>query len=381
MSNADIRGRFIWHELVTTDPDAASEFYSTVLPWKTQDSGMPSYTLWMAGKTRVGGLTGLPDGAEAGSPPHWIVYIATPDVDATVTEAEHLGGKVVKGPTDIPNMGRFAVLADPQGATFAVYTPPGPPPEGGSASPGPGEFNWHELATTDYAAALDFYVALFGWEKGPAHDMGSMGLYQIVSRGGMQIGGIYNLHAPSTPPHWLSYVGVVDCAKATAAAKAGGARVMNGPMEVPGGSWISMLMDPQGGAFAVVEPPKVAAQKPATKAKKPKAVAKADTAAADSRPEAASAPAAAKKAPRKVAKKAAGKGKAKAKAAAKKTPVKPAAKKAVKKAAKKAAKKAPKKAAKKVAKKVAKKAAKKAASQKAGKSGSAKRGKASAKKK
>jgi uncharacterized protein len=379
MSNADIRGRFIWHELVTTDPDAASEFYSTVLPWKTQDSGMPSYTLWMAGKTRVGGLTGLPDGAEAGSPPHWIVYVATPDVDATVAEAERLGGKVVKGPTDIPNMGRFAVLADPQGATFAVYTPPGPPPEGGSASPGPGEFNWHELATTDFAAALDFYVALFGWEKGPAHDMGSMGIYQIVSLGGAQIGGIYNLHAPSTPPHWLSYVGVVDCAKATAAAKAGGARVLNGPMEVPGGSWISMLMDPQGGAFAVVEPPKVAAQKPATKAKKPKAVAKADTAAADSRPEATSAPAAGKKAPRKVAKKAAGKGKAKA--AAKKAPAKPAAKKAVKKAAKKAAKKAPKKAAKKVAKKVAKKAAKKAASQKANKRSSAKRGKAAAKKK
>ena len=288
MSNADIRGRFIWHELVTTDPDAASEFYSKVLPWKTQDSGMPSYTLWMAGKTQVGGLTGLPDGAEAGSPPHWIVYVATPDVDATVAEAERLGGKVVKGPTDIPNMGRFAVLADPQGATFAVYTPPGPPPEGGTA-PGPGEFNWHELATTDYAAALDFYVALFGWEKGPAHDMGSMGIYQIISLGGAQIGGIYNLHAPSTPPHWLSYVGVVDCAKATAAAKAGGARVLNGPMEVPGGSWISMLMDPQGGAFAVVEPPKVAAQKPAAKAKKPKAVAKADTAAADSKPEAASA--------------------------------------------------------------------------------------------
>ena len=87
MSNADIRGRFIWHELVTTDPDAASDFYSKVVPWKTQDSGMPSYTLWMAGKTQVGGLTGLPDGAEAGSPPHWIVYIATPDVDATGGEA------------------------------------------------------------------------------------------------------------------------------------------------------------------------------------------------------------------------------------------------------------------------------------------------------
>jgi predicted enzyme related to lactoylglutathione lyase len=379
MSNADIRGRFIWHELVTTDPDAASEFYSKVVPWKTQDSGMPSYTLWMAGKTQVGGLTGLPDGAEAGSPPHWIVYIATPDVDATVAEAERLGGKVVKSASDIPNMGRFAVLADPQGATFAVYTPPGPPPEGSGGPGGPGEFNWHELATTDYAAAMDFYVALFGWEKGPAHDMGGMGIYQIINLGGAQVGGIYNLQVPSTPPNWLSYIAVADCAKATAAAKAAGARVLNGPMEVPGGSWITMFMDPQGGAFAVVEPPKAAARKPAPKAKKPKA----DTAAAVSPPAeaAASATAAPKKAPRKAAKK--------GKPAAKKAPARAVGKKAVKKAAKKVAKKAAKKVAKKVAKKAVKKTAKKAVKKQPaakrvatkGKGGSAKRGKAAAKKK
>jgi predicted enzyme related to lactoylglutathione lyase len=362
MSNADIRGRFIWHELVTTDPDAASDFYSKVVPWKTQDSGMPSYTLWMAGKTQVGGLTGLPDGAEAGTPPHWIVYIATPDVDATVAEAERLGGKVVKGATDIPNMGRFAVLADPQGAAFAVYTPPGPPPEGSGGPGGPGHFNWHELATTDYAAALDFYVALFGWEKGPTHDMGAMGIYQIINQHGAQVGGIYNLQGPATPPNWLSYVQVADCEKATAAAKAAGGRVLNGPIEVPGGSWITMLMDPQGGAFAVVEPPKVAAQKPAAKAKKPKAAAKADTPVAVSKPEAAPPPmpAAAKKAPAKAAKK--GKGKA----PGKKAP----ARKAV-------GKKAVKKAAKKSVKKVAGKAAKK---RPAAKSASAKRGKSAAKK-
>src|SRR5690348_12017120 len=108
MSNADIRGRFIWHELVTTDPAAAGAFYSKVVPWKTQGSPMPSYTLWMAGNTQVGGLTGLPDcAADASTPPHWIVYIATPDVDATVVAAERLGGKVLKSASDIPNIGRF----------------------------------------------------------------------------------------------------------------------------------------------------------------------------------------------------------------------------------------------------------------------------------
>ncbi len=71
MSNADIRGRFIWHELMTTDPEAAGSFYSKVVPWKTQPSGMPSYTLWIAGKTQTGGLMALPEDSQAaGTPPH-----------------------------------------------------------------------------------------------------------------------------------------------------------------------------------------------------------------------------------------------------------------------------------------------------------------------
>jgi predicted enzyme related to lactoylglutathione lyase len=317
MSNADIRGRFIWHELMTTDPDAAGAFYSKVVPWKTQPSGMPSYTLWMAGKTQIGGLMALPDSAEAGAPSHWIVYIATPDVDATVEQAQRLGGKVLKSAADIPNVGRFAVLTDPQGATFAVYTPAGgAPAAGGSGSQG--EFTWHELATTDHVAALRFYSDLFGWEKGPTHDMGAMGIYQIIDRDGAQVGGLYNVQSPSTPPHWLSYVRVADVPKATAAAKAAGGRVLNGPHEVPGGSWITMLMDPQGGAFAIVEPPKADSAKTPAEASKP----------------------AAKKAATPTKPKGAAKGEAPKPAAAKpKAPTPVAAKKAAKKAGKTAAKK------------------------------------------
>ena len=373
MSNADIRGRFIWHELVTTDPEAAATFYSKVVPWKTQDSGLPSYTLWMAGKTQIGGLTGLPESG-AGTPPHWIIYIATPDVDATVADAESLGGKVVKEPTDIPNMGRFAVMTDPQGATFAVYTPPGPPPEGSEgAKPGPGEFTWHELATTDAEAALEFYTELFGWEKGEGHDMGGMGTYHLINHQGAQVGGVYNLQGAATPAHWLSYVQVTDCSKATDVAKDAGARVLNGPMEVPGGSWITMLEDPQGGSFAVVEPPKAAAVKPAAKAKKPKAAAKAAASvAADA--EAPAAVSEAEKAPRKPAKKKAAKKAPAKKTAAKKTAAKKVPAKKV--PAKKVAQKVVKKAAKKVTKKATKKGAGKAV-----KSTSAKRGKPAAKKK
>ena len=172
-----------------------------------------------------------------------------------------LGARVVKPPADIPNVGRFAVLSDPQGATFAVFTPEGGPPPGGS--PAQGTFSWHELATTDVAAALRFYGQLFGWTKGPGHDMGGMGVYQVFQHGGTQAGGVCNVQGPASAPSWLSYVHIADCGRAVAAGKAAGGRLLHGPMEVPGGSWIAMMMDPQGGAFAVQEAPRVVQSKPA----------------------------------------------------------------------------------------------------------------------
>jgi len=357
MSTADIRGRFIWHELLTTDTAAAAAFYPRVVPWRTQPSSMPGYTLWMAGQTQIGGLMALPQDA-GGPPPHWLVYVGTPSVDASCLQAQGLGAKVLKAPADIPNVGRFAVLSDPQGATFALFTPGGGPPPG--PEPPQGGFSWHELATTDVQGAVRFYGELFGWRKGRAHDMGAMGVYQIFEHAGNQAGGICNVQGPSIPPSWLSYVHVADSNRAVAAAKAAGGRLMHGPMEVPGGSWIALLMDPQGGAFAVQESPRTTSQpRPATAVSAPKS-ATAPKSAIALKPAIAPKPAAA---PVKAAVSAAPKPAA-AKKAAKKAP-----KKAKKKAKKKAAKRGKKKAARKlraakrktVAKKVARRSARKTA--------------------
>jgi predicted enzyme related to lactoylglutathione lyase len=250
MSNSEIRGRFVWHELMTTDPQAAVAFYSKVLPWKTQPSGIPDYTLWVSGKAMAAGLMAQPQSArQAGAPPSWLVYIGTPNVDDTAAAALRLGGRVLKAPDDIPNVGRFAVLADPQGAAFALFTP-NPMPAG--AVP-PTDFSWHDLATSDQQGALEFYTALFGWTRGPAHDMGPSGTYQLIEHGGVQIGGIYKVMDASKPPHWLTYVEVASADRAAEAAKAAGGRVLQGPMEVPGGSRVAHIQDPQGGAFAVHE--------------------------------------------------------------------------------------------------------------------------------
>lgn len=253
MSEDDVRGRFVWHELMTTEPDAATGFYRDVVGWSPQPwQGETPYTLLMNGERPTAGAMALPDELRAaGVPPHWMVYVGVPDVDATVRRATGLGAAVLAEPQDIPGVGRFAVLRDPQGAAFAVFHPAGdgqgPPDE-----PGEREFSWHELATTDHRAALRFYGDLFGWEGTEAHDMGEMGIYQIFGVGGRMLGGMFDKPAEMPgPPAWLPYARVADVHRVAEETKARGGTVLNGPMEVPGGDWIVQAMDPQGAVFAV----------------------------------------------------------------------------------------------------------------------------------
>ncbi len=255
MPDDDLRGRFLWYDLFTTEPDAAVEFYTAVTGWGTEtwDGAGKPYTMWTGGGGPLGGVTALPPQAAAsGAPPHWIAYVGVADTDAAVARAQELGGSLLYGPEDIPTVGRFAMLRDPQGAAFSVFTPahPMPAPEG---PPPPGHFSWHELATTDVADALAFYGDLFGWEKQETHDMGEMGIYQIYGRGGVPLGGIY-VRPPEIPVSaWIFYVRTTALDAAAARAAELGGRVIAGPMEVPGGDRIAICHDPQGGVFALHE--------------------------------------------------------------------------------------------------------------------------------
>ena len=264
MSNADIRGRFVWHELMTTDTKAAGAFYPKVTVWKTQAwEKDPSYTLWVSGNGPFGGARILPDAARAAGP-HWLPYIGTPDVDATLQTAQRLGARVTMGATDIPDTGRMAVLADPQGAVFALFSAPAGSQSGSSSSSKPQEFSWHELTTSDTAAALRFYGELFGWEEVGTHDMGPMGVYHLVGLSGVQSIGMFKVLADKPmPTRWMCYAHVADIDKSANAAKAAGGKLMQGPMEVPGGTWIAHLADPQGAVFAVHADKRAAAATPA----------------------------------------------------------------------------------------------------------------------
>jgi predicted enzyme related to lactoylglutathione lyase len=266
------RGRFVWHELMTPDPEAALKFYTQVVGWKTEAwDKNTSYIMWMTERGPIGGLMTLPAEAKLqGAPPHWLAYISTPDLDATVADAVRLGGRVLKPATEIPDVGRFAILADPQGAVFAAFTPLSPMPQ--SDTPQAGDFRWHELATTDPVAAFGFYEQLFGWQKMEAMDMGPSGVYQIFGWSGRSMGGVYQKpQEMAAPPNWLGYVHVPDTNKAVDKITKAGGKVLNGPMEVPGGDLIAQGLDPQGAAFAVHSLNPAAA----AKAKAPAAAAKA----------------------------------------------------------------------------------------------------------
>ena len=255
------RGRFVWYDLMTPDPDAAAEFYSKVagwgsMPWdggETPDGG--PYMMWTAGEKAIGGRAKLPEEAKAmGAPPHWLAYVTVPDTEAVVERTKASGGSVLMPATTMEKVGTFAVLQDPQGAVFTPFTPAeGPGGEVEAAEVG--QFSWHELYTTDSEAAFEFYSEIFGWKKTDAMDMGEQGIYQMYgpeATEGFSYGGMMNKPAEMPgPPHWLYYIRVPDIEAAASTVKELGGQVFMGPMEVPGGDMIAMCMDPQGGAFAV----------------------------------------------------------------------------------------------------------------------------------
>lgn len=249
------RGRFYWYDLMTTDVNGAKSFYTKLIGWGTMNwdgagTGQ-TYTMWTNGETPLGGIMPLPEEArKAGAPPHWLAYVLVPKVDETLAQVRKLGGKVLVPGTDIPTVGRFGVFSDPQGAALAAFSPidlmPGAPPK-------PGDFSWHELATSDPVAAFSFYQQLFDWQKTDAMDMGEMGIYQMYTRKGGEypLGGIF-AKAPEMPVSaWLYYARVKDVHESVEEVKKLGGQILNGPMEVPGGDFIAQCLDPQGAAFAL----------------------------------------------------------------------------------------------------------------------------------
>lgn len=252
-----MQGSFVWYELLTSDVEAAQAFYEGVIGWQARDSGMAGmdYRLFCVPGHEMGaaGFMALTDEMRArGVPPNWSGYVAVSDLEAICAKIVSLGGTITMPPHDIPGVGRFAVFADPQGAVLCLFTPN--PPEGAMPEmpkpPAPGTFGWHELMANDGATIFSFYEAIFGWKKDMAIDMGPMGTYQLFGlEPGQAFGGMMTRPPQAPVPHWAYYICVDAIDAAVARLTAAGGTVINGPMEVPGGSFIVNCRDPQGAYF------------------------------------------------------------------------------------------------------------------------------------
>jgi predicted enzyme related to lactoylglutathione lyase len=252
-------GTFIWYELMTTDPAAAKAFYTQVIGWGAEQAAAPNdaYTLFTVagpGTGRAGLMAIPPDAKAGGARPAWLGYVAVRDVDETAARVQRDGGHLHRPPMDIPAVGRFAVVSDPQGALFYLFRP-GSDEDMPPAPPGhPGTVGWHELHAADRETAFAFYAALFGWKKHDALDMGPMGIYQLFGTHDLANGGMMT-KLPGVPhPFWLYYVNVADIDAASGRIAPAGGKILQGPHQVPGGSWIVQATDPQGALFAIVGP-------------------------------------------------------------------------------------------------------------------------------
>jgi uncharacterized protein len=259
-------GDFIWYELMTRNADAAGDFYGKVIGWTVKSSGQPGmdYRFFFAGdgsdnKDGVGGFMAITDEmAEHGARPAWVGYVGVDDVDSSVDNVMNAGGSVLMPAMDLEGVGRMAMVADPQGVPFYVMR--GASDEASHAfaayAPKVGHCGWNELASSDPAAAIAFFGALFGWSKDGEMDMGPLGKYEFLkASGGRFLLGAVMPRMPHMPVSmWIFYFRVADIDAAASMIGAQGGKILQQPTPIPGGEYSLVAADPDGAAFGLVGP-------------------------------------------------------------------------------------------------------------------------------
>lgn len=247
-------GTFSWIELATKDADASKRFYGELFGWTFEDMpvgpGM-TYTMAKLGEHHVAALYRM--GAEmANVPPHWDSYISVDNVDDVAKKATQNGGKLIKEPFDVMDVGRMCVVQDPAGAVFCLWQ--AKKHIGVGVKNENGALCWNEVYTTNVDAAGKFYVNTIGWQT-EAVDMGPMGTYTLFKVAGEKnnAGGMMPMppNMKGVPSNWLAYIQVADCDASTKKAETLGGKVLMAPMDIPNVGRFSVVQDNQGAALAL----------------------------------------------------------------------------------------------------------------------------------
>jgi uncharacterized protein len=211
--------------------------------------------LFTVGTSLVSGVMNLPKNtAKMGMEAAWIGYIGVDDVDATASRIEHRGGALHVAPSEVVNVSRYSIFADPQTARLGLLKWAKPMQQKPVDLASPGRVGWHELLAADTEEAFTFYNEIFGWKRAEA-EIGEMGSYQLFSSRGQTMGGIVTKASIVPSARWLYYFNVSDIDSAAERVKTAGGQIFNGPVELPSGNAMVQCKDPQGAIFALRSKP------------------------------------------------------------------------------------------------------------------------------
>lgn len=243
-----LTGKFVWHDLLSDDPELAERFYAELLGWQFERTTRLGATYFIArvNGQAVAGLVPVPRREPARPVSQWIAYVSVPSVERAVRQVEARGGTVARGPVSVGGVGRAAIARDFAGAPFGIAAATGgDPPDGGE--PVLGTFFWMEYLADDVAVALDFYRNVIGYR--PDGSPNADGYHLLASDRAR--GGLYANPVAETRPVWLPYVRVADPAALAARVSDLGGRVLLAPSNSVRAGSLAIVADPSGAVLAL----------------------------------------------------------------------------------------------------------------------------------
>jgi uncharacterized protein len=253
-------GTFNWNELVTVDKKASGDFYCSLLGWglRAMDAGpFGIYTLFVQNGKDVAGMVNPVSDYSRTRQSWWSAYISVDNVDACASRVAELGGNMIEPVTDIPDVGRACMVADPLGAVVCLMTPI-PMPSGGAASDLPvrGTFIWNHLVTTDQPKSGAFYSQLLGWQCREV-DAGPFGSYTLFRQNGVEVAGMMGPtidYTRSRPSQWYAYIAVQDVDAFAKRAEQLGGKLIEPPHEIPQVGRACLIADPLSAPITLMKP-------------------------------------------------------------------------------------------------------------------------------
>lgn len=250
-------GTLSYLELVSGDPNGSRDFYTQLFDWQVRNEDLGEhgiYTQFLKDDEIVGALYELQkEQKEAGTPPHWGLYLTVMDADAAGKKAVELGGQLIMGPMDVFEHGRMCIIADPVGAVFCVWQPKSH--VGVGRKDEANTLCWGEIMTTDVGKAQTFYKEFFGWTTSEM-PMGDAGNYFMLGHtpDNPSVGMIeITPEMGPIPPHWMAYVQVDDLSVTNKKAAGLGGKIVVPPTDIPGGSKFCVIQDPQDAYLGLYE--------------------------------------------------------------------------------------------------------------------------------